>query len=187
MCYQREGRRCDNSGHPITCSYRDYLVLANVLDNEKVHIDFKPLYQSIHIYTALESLEELQKFYQNDRKVRIIDSWVGFALTNEILQTQSSLILSSALDLALLSSTTQEITGFFIIEREVLRTTRNFRNARDVEELWDSVILRLTQAIDLALKSETEPEKFLRTKESLLAFIMTLEVCFLLTVPLVIN
>lgn len=73
------------------------------------------------------------------------------------------------------------MTGFFIIEREVLRTTRNFRNERDIEELWDSVVARLTQGIELALKSETEPEKFLRVKECLLAFIMTLEVCSLVS------
>lgn len=42
----------------------------NIFDNDKVQVDFKPLYQSIHIYTALDSLEELQKSYQADRKVR---------------------------------------------------------------------------------------------------------------------
>lgn len=44
-------------------------VIDNVLDNERLKIDFKPLYQCIHTYTALESLEELQKSYQADRKV----------------------------------------------------------------------------------------------------------------------
>lgn len=41
----------------------------DVLDNEKLQVDFKPLYQCIHIYTALDSLEELQRSYQADRKV----------------------------------------------------------------------------------------------------------------------
>lgn len=41
----------------------------NVLDNEQLHVDFKPLYQCIHIYTALDAVEELQKSYQADRKV----------------------------------------------------------------------------------------------------------------------
>jgi len=41
----------------------------DVLDNENIQVDFKPLYQSIHIYTALDSLEELQRSYQADRKV----------------------------------------------------------------------------------------------------------------------
>jgi len=37
---------------------------------ETLKVDFKPLYQSIHIYTALDSLDELRKSYQADRKVR---------------------------------------------------------------------------------------------------------------------
>ena len=37
---------------------------------ETLEVDFKPLYQSIHIYTTLDSLDELRKSYQADRKVR---------------------------------------------------------------------------------------------------------------------
>ena len=37
---------------------------------ETLKVDFKPLYQSIHIYTALDSLDELRKSYHADRKVR---------------------------------------------------------------------------------------------------------------------
>ncbi|KAH8113224.1 exocyst complex component, sec15 subunit [Phellopilus nigrolimitatus] len=121
----------------------------NVFDNDRLKVDFKPLYQCIHIYTALESLEELQKSYQADRKA------------------QSDLILPSPLILASLSSLTQEIT--------VLRTTRNFRSERNIDELWVSVVGRLTQAIELSLNNETDPEVFLMVKECLLAFIVTLE------------
>ena len=139
-------------------------------------IDFKPLYQCIHIYTALESLEELQRSYQADRKVRnsFADKYI-IKLT-AILQAQSDLILPFPLNLPALPSLLQEITGFFIIEREVLRTARNFRSERDVDELWTSVIGRLTQAIEQSLDRETDPDQFLLVKESLLSFITTLEV-----------
>lgn len=43
--------------------------LVDVLDNEKLRVDFKPLYECIHIYTTLDSLDELQRSYQADRKV----------------------------------------------------------------------------------------------------------------------
>lgn len=130
----------------------------NVLDNDKLKVDFKPLYQCIHIYTSLDSLEELQRSYQADRKA------------------QSDLILPSPLNLASLPALVQEITGFFLIEREVLRTTRNFRNERDIDELWESLIGRLTQIVGQSLDRETDPEVFLSVKECLFAFIMTLEV-----------
>lgn len=45
---------------------------VNVLNNDKLQVDFKPLFECIHIYTSLDSLNELQKSYQADRKVRPI-------------------------------------------------------------------------------------------------------------------
>ncbi|KAF8591599.1 exocyst complex subunit Sec15-like protein [Ramaria rubella] len=129
----------------------------DVLDNDKLKVDFKPLYQCIHIYTALDSLEELQRSYQADRKA------------------QSTLILPSPLSISSLSTLIQEIVGFFIVESHVLRTTRGFRSEREVEELWDSVVTRVGEGMGQALASETNPEVFLDVKESLIAFSATLE------------
>jgi len=63
-----------------------------------------------------------------------------------------------------------------------LNTTGAFRSAREVEELWDAIVERLSNALDVALKQETEAESFLRVKEDLMAFIMTLEV----TIPVIV-
>jgi len=71
---------------------------------------------------------------------------------------------------------TQEISGFFIVESHVLETTGSFRSSRDVEELWEVVAVALTTAIEGALCTETDAESFLKVKENLLMFIMTLEV-----------
>ncbi|KAH7914426.1 exocyst complex subunit Sec15-like-domain-containing protein [Hygrophoropsis aurantiaca] len=130
---------------------------SNALDNEKVKVDFKPLYQCIHIYTTLDSLDTLRKSYQADRKA------------------QSDLILPTPLPLSSLLLLTQEICGFFIIESHVLQNTGNFRSERDVEDLWEALIARFSAAIDVSLKSETEPDSFLRVKECLIGFAMTLE------------
>ncbi|KAE9410140.1 exocyst complex component, sec15 subunit [Gymnopus androsaceus JB14] len=129
----------------------------NVLDNDRLSVDFKPLYQCIHIYTALDSLDELQRSYQADRKI------------------QSDLILPIPLPLASLSAVTQEISGFFIVETHVLETTGTFRSEREVEELWEGVVSRLTIAVQSALRAESDPDSFLRVKECLIGFIMTLE------------
>lgn len=80
--------------------------------------------------------------------------------------------------LSALPSLTQEISGFFIVESHVLETTGTFRSPRDVEELWDTLASRLTTAIEDSLQRETDPDSFLKVKESLLTFIMTLEVSF---------
>ncbi|KAJ7781047.1 rsec15 [Mycena metata] len=129
----------------------------DVLDNDRVRVDFRPLFECIHIYTTLDSLDELQKSYQADRKA------------------QSDLILPYPLPLSALPTLTQEISGFFIVETHVLETTGNFRSERDVEELWDALVVRLTTAIDGALRLETDPDSFLSAKECLIGFIMTLE------------
>ena len=71
---------------------------------------------------------------------------------------------------------TQEIVGFFIIETHVLSTTGNFRSERDVEELWDALLSRLSSAVERALQRETEADSYLRVKEGLIAFVLTLEV-----------
>ena len=91
-------------------------------------------------------------------------------------QAQSDLILPTPLPLSVLPSLTQEISGFFIVESHVLETTGTFRSPRDVEELWDALAQRLTSGIEFSLQRETDPEAFLKVKENLLAFIMTLEV-----------
>ena len=79
-----------------------------------------------------------------------------------------------------LSSVTQEIVGFFIIETHVLSTTGNFRSERDVEELWDALVSRLSGVVDSMLQSETDADSFLRVKEGLIGFVMTLEVSVVL-------
>lgn len=70
----------------------------------------------------------------------------------------------------------EEICGFFIIESHVLETTSGFRSEREVEELWDAVVSRLSSAIGTALVEQKDPDTFLKVKECLTAFVMTLEV-----------
>ena len=149
----------------------------NVLDNENLKVDFTPLYQCIHIYSALDALDEIRKSYQADRKVRTRScSRMYTHILTYFLQAQSDLIIPDTLQLASLHSVTQEIVGFFIIETHVLNTTGTFRSERDVEELWDALLGRLSSATDRALNRETDADSYLRVKEGLIAFVMTLEV-----------
>lgn len=92
-------------------------------------------------------------------------------------KAQSDLILPSPLPLTSFLSLTQEITGFFIVEAHVLQTTGSFRSESEVEELWDALLSRLSAGLQWALKSESDPNEFLKVKECLIGFIMTLEVC----------
>lgn len=138
----------------------------NVMCCDTVKVDFQPLYQCIHTYASLESLDELRSSYQADRKA------------------QSDLILPLTLPLASLPDVVEEICGFFIIESHVLETTSGFRSEQEVEELWDAVVARLTSAVRSALTGEKDPDTFLRVKECLTSFVTTLESYSYSTQPL---
>jgi len=71
---------------------------------------------------------------------------------------------------------TEQIIGFFIIESHVLQTTGSFRSKAEVEELWDAIAARLAEAVDGVLRNVTDPDSYLLAKETLIAFILTLEV-----------
>lgn len=92
------------------------------------------------------------------------------------MQTQAELIDPTAVPLEAIPSLIEQTIGFFVIERQVLQTTGDFRSERDVEELWDAVVVRLTTALENALRDDVDPENYMDVKESLLAFTTTLEV-----------
>ncbi|KAK4699775.1 exocyst complex component 6, partial [Phenoliferia sp. Uapishka_3] len=136
----------------------------NVLDNDTVRIDFKPLYQCIHIYDTLDAREELQQSYQADRRAQ------AFLLLS---QTASLTPFS----LPALSALLEEIVGFFLIESHVLKTTTNsFRSEQDVEDLWDGMCERVVRIVDEGLGGCEDPEVFLGTKFKVLTFVQTLEI-----------
>ncbi|KAH9998257.1 exocyst complex component sec15 subunit [Russula vinacea] len=106
----------------------------------------------------LDSLDELRKSYQADRKA------------------QSDLILPVPLQLQSLVPLTEQIIGFFIIESHILQTTGSFRSKAEVDELWDAIAARIAEAVDGALRNVTDPDSYLHVKETLIAFILTLEI-----------
>jgi hypothetical protein len=91
-------------------------------------------------------------------------------------KAQSDLILPVPLQLSSLVPLTEQIIGFFIIESHILLTTGTFRSNAEVEELWDAIAARLADAVDVALRNVMDPDSYLHAKETLIAFILTLEV-----------
>lgn len=99
--------------------------------------------------------------------------------TNHLLskmKAQSNLIIPCPFNLVNLTTLIQEISGFFIVESHVLESAGTFRSPQDVEELWDTLVKGLTAGVEKALSTESDPDVFLKTKECLIGFLMTLEV-----------
>ncbi|WVQ82288.1 hypothetical protein IAT38_004416 [Cryptococcus sp. DSM 104549] len=135
----------------------------DALDNDEINVDFRPLYQCIHIYEALGMKPELQRSYQEDRKTQ-----ATLILTSRMSTTPSSLLTTLPLLM-------QELVGFFIIESHILHTMPDFRTQRDVDELWDEMCGRIGEVMSQGLKGCGEPEVFLESKTEVLLFVQTLE------------
>lgn len=66
--------------------------------------------------------------------------------------------------------------GFFIIESHVLRSTRDFRSSRDVDDLWEDMCQKIVEIVGGGLEGCADLEVFLGVKAQVLMFIQTLEV-----------
>ncbi|GAA94606.1 uncharacterized protein L969DRAFT_94607 [Mixia osmundae IAM 14324] len=134
----------------------------DILEQGDTEFDFRPLYQSIHIYDTLDAREELQYSYQEDRRAQanLILSQCNF-LTPFTLEGLTTLL--------------ENIVGFFTIEHYVLKSTGTFRLEQDVDELWEMVSQRTVTLITDALAKCSQPEMHLDSKQVILGFVQSLE------------
>ncbi|CAG8811586.1 2657_t:CDS:2, partial [Racocetra persica] len=134
----------------------------NIINNVEVKIDFKPLYQCLHIYEELGKLNEFKSNYEEDRKA------------------QANLVLSESYTLREnndkgFEAFLQDVVGFFVIEHVIVHSTQNFRSRAEVDHLWDTVIARVVKTVAESLDDCRDPELFKQIKFSLFTFIQTLE------------
>ncbi|GAA5949792.1 hypothetical protein JCM3765_007693 [Sporobolomyces pararoseus] len=148
----------------------------NPLENDKVSIDFKPLYTCIHIYTSLDLLQELQLSYQADRRAQaylLLSTSSSSSSTSPTPQSSSSVIApppppstsSQHFSLPNLSVLLEEIVGFFIIEAHVLKTTTNFRSEQDVESLWEQMCDKLISLVETTKSSSSTSTEAVEKKK----------------------
>nr|CAG8441077.1 15646_t:CDS:10 [Entrophospora candida] len=128
-----------------------------------VPIDFKPLYQCLHIYEELGKRNEFKTNYEEDRK----------AQANLVLSQSFS--LKAGRDNGGFEAFLQDVIGFFIIERTIVYSTQNFRSQTDVDNLWNTVMIKVVKIVSDSLGDCHDPDLFLRIKLALFTFIQTLE------------
>jgi len=135
---------------------------VNYLQNDKVQVDFKPLYQCIHIYEVLDQREKLQVNYQEDRKAQ-----ANLLLSRNLNMYQSSHDLMVLLE---------EVVGYFVIECHVSYTSPpGFRPMSEVEDVWESMCERLVDMVNVSLRDCKDTKAFIETKSALQTFVRTLE------------
>ena len=133
------------------------------MDNEQVSLDFKPLYESVHIYDVLDAREQLQNSYQDDRRA------------------QANLLLSQGLSFDPSSNhfpaVLEEVVGFFLVEHHVLQTSPpGWRAEQEVDDLWDNMCERIVEIVSGGLRNCKDTNVYVSTKSAIMTFIQTLEV-----------
>ncbi|KAJ3164908.1 hypothetical protein HDU88_004888 [Geranomyces variabilis] len=125
-------------------------------------IDFRPLYQCLHIHEVLNKRGELRAHYEEKRRM------------------QASLLLSQKFsfesgNLEPFQTYLCDVVGFFIIEAAVLNSTQNFRSRGGVEGLWSTAMEKMNDVITNSLSDCRDPDLFLSIKISVVNFIDTME------------
>ncbi|KAI9202810.1 exocyst complex subunit Sec15-like-domain-containing protein [Polychytrium aggregatum] len=130
-------------------------------DIDDVQLDFKPLYQCLHIHEVLERREEFKKSYEENRHHQaqlVLDTKLVF---DEKLENFSTYL--------------NDIVGFFIIEAMILNTTQNFRSRGNIEGLWKMAVEKINLVITESLHDCQNPKLFLNIKVMVGVFIRTIE------------
>lgn len=135
----------------------------DVLENEELTVDFTPLFEALHIHTALNQSEKFRAEYAATRRQQ------------KDLLLPSSVNLMAEDDEASLSSLLEGIAGFAIIEKTTLRRAPQLRSNVDIDELWDSLCQTAITLITTALNEVSNAEILLKIRLVIALFIQTME------------
>ncbi|KAI8825282.1 exocyst complex subunit Sec15-like-domain-containing protein [Fimicolochytrium jonesii] len=127
-----------------------------------VDINFRPLYQCLHIHEVLNKRTELRTYFGDKRKI------------------QASVLLEQKFtfdegDLASFQQYLYDVVGFFIVEAIVMNSTQNFRSRGAVEGLWSNAMEKMNDVISESLNECGDPKLFLAIKRCVVHFIETME------------
>lgn len=136
---------------------------VNVVDNDRLRVDFVPLYQGVHIYNTLGRRDEFKKTYDENRKAQL-----NLVLTGSFNLTNRQQIGTFATYL-------QDIIGYFVVESVVSDTTEHVRTRAAVEVQWELAVEKILKIVGDSLLNCYDPELFLEIKVLVVAFIQTME------------
>ncbi|KAI9366700.1 exocyst complex subunit Sec15-like-domain-containing protein [Zopfochytrium polystomum] len=131
-------------------------------DRANVRIDFKPLYQCLHIYDILGFKNDLKVEYEQNRQMQ-----ASLVFKSDFNLTES--------ELQIFQNFLADILGFFIIEAVVLNSTHDFRSRTTVEILWECAVDRISHVITNSLAECENPDLYLTIKLDVLNFIIAIE------------
>jgi hypothetical protein len=140
----------------------DENVEFDILDNEDVSVDFRPLFECLHIHHALGQSDKFAVEYAATRRQQ------------KDLLMPTTIALRDPEDSSL-SELLEGIAGFAIVEKATMNKVPGLRSIADVDELWDSMCQTAISLISQALHEVNNAEMLLKIKGVLALFIQTME------------
>ncbi|KAJ1919710.1 Rab GTPase-binding exocyst subunit S15 [Tieghemiomyces parasiticus] len=132
-----------------------------VLDEDIAHL--QPLYQCLHIHDKLGHRKQFKQSFEEDRRTQ----------ANQMVTRRFDFKLGS---LEGFRGKLHDIIGFFIIEYQIVTTTRDFRSKTEVDSLWDSVITNFCDTLAQNVQDIVGKQSVLTSiKQLLLTFTFILE------------
>lgn len=133
-------------GSPVELAFRE---TNNVLANEP-QIDLGPLYESMLVHSSLRLVDQFCQDFENDWKLRrnyLVPEFATKLQIEDSLQSVSNVLAG--------------IAGFSILDRTISRALPQLRPAKEVDDIWRSVVEKLEKQISI-LVDQVRDEEFVR-------------------------
>ncbi|RMD41464.1 hypothetical protein DV735_g3672, partial [Chaetothyriales sp. CBS 134920] len=133
----------------------------DLFKNEVLEIDFSPLFEALHIHRSLGMMDKFKTDYATNRT------------------GQRDLILAEAVslgeeDLGSLHNLLENIAGFAILERAVMKKAPDLRTNAEIEELWETLCTSAVSIINRTLNQVDNAEHLLNIKNLISLFMQTM-------------
>ena len=133
----------------------------DLFKNEDLEIDFTPLFEALHIHRSLDMMDKFKTDYATNRK------------------GQQDLILADPVtlveeELGSLHNMLENVAGFAILERSVMKKVPDLRTNAEIEELWDSLCSSAISVMNKTLPQVDNAEHLLNIKNLVALFIQTM-------------
>lgn len=165
------------------------IAITTLIDEDHFKMDFRPLYQCLHIYDVLGRKAEFKSSFEEIRRVQgglLVTNATFPSLDVDIHEQQQPQSPNSEEQVDLgeqlinnfvesLKRWLEEIAGFFAVESIIMEWTVDFRSRTAVDALWENIMGKVYEIVMYAIVDREDPDLFLKVKLAVLNFVDTME------------
>ncbi|RMZ91963.1 hypothetical protein DV736_g783, partial [Chaetothyriales sp. CBS 134916] len=134
---------------------------VDLFKNEVLEIDFTPLFEALHIHRSLGMMEKFKTDYATNRTGQ-----------RDLILAEPVTLLEE--DLGSLHNLLENIAGFAILERAVMKKAPDLRTNAELEELWETLCTSAISLMNRTLDQVDNAEHLLKIKNLISLFMQTM-------------